>query len=317
MTLTHLRSRVRLECGVMRALPALFVAFALIGTADAEAKRIYQYRDANGILHFTDRKPQDATAEIKETIVKVDRQPIVDLVTSDVGTTRKLGFRNRLGGPVELELAFGTLENMVTEPESPIRVVLPPQRETDVASLRAAEAGKTARYSLGYKAVPGDPAAKPRLDYGYGVPLPRESGWEIHQGFGGGFSHKDPQSFHAVDFAVDEGTPVLAARSGVVMQVEEDFDGAGLDTEKFAARANNVRIVHDDGTMAVYAHLQLEGITVGVGQYVREGQKVGLSGNTGFSSGPHLHFAIQVNAGLELKSIPFRFVDLDIPQPAP
>ena len=130
MTLTHLRSRVRLECGVMRALPALFVAFALIGTADAEAKRIYQYRDANGILHFTDRKPQDATAEIKETIVKVDRQPIVDLVTSDVGTTRKLGFRNRLGGPVELELAFGTLENMVTEPESPIRVVLPPHLRT-------------------------------------------------------------------------------------------------------------------------------------------------------------------------------------------
>lgn len=299
-----------------RTLLACLVAFGC-AAPPAHAKRIYQYRDDNGILHFTDRKPAGDVPELEETIVKVERQPIVDLVTSDAGMSRKLSFRNRLGGPVELELAFGTLENMRTEPQSPVRVVLPAQQETAVASLRAAEPGKTSRYSVGYKAVPGDPRAVPRLDYGYAVPLAPGSGFEIHQGFGGRFSHHDPQSFHAVDLAVDEGTPVLAARAGTVMQIEEDFDGAGLDAEKFGARANHVRIVHDDGTMSVYAHLKLESVVVGVGQYVSEGQKIGLSGNTGFSSGPHLHFAIQVNAGLELKTVPFRFADLDLPPPPP
>lgn len=298
----------------MRAL-SLALALFVLDAGIADAKRIYQYRDEAGVLHFTDRKPADAVADVTETVVKVERQQIVDLMTSDVGMVRQLSFRNRLAGPVELELAFGTLENMVTEPQSPVRVVLAPQRETAVASLRAEQPGKTSRYSVGYRAVPGDPGAKPRLDYGYGIPLPLDSGFEIHQGFGGRFSHKDPQSFHAVDLAVDEGTPVLAARTGVVMQIEEDFEGAGLDAEKFAARANHVRILHDDGSMAVYAHLKLESVVVGVGQYVREGQKIGLSGNTGFSSGPHLHFAVQVNAGLELRTVPFRFADLDIPPP--
>ena len=301
----------------MRPTLALAFTLALCGALPqraADAKRIYQYRDEQGVLHFTDRKPADPAVDVRETIVKVDRQPLVDLVTSDADNTRLLAFRNRLAGPVELELSFGALENMVSEPAAPLRVVLPAQRETRVASLRAAEPGVTARYSLSYRAVPGDPAAQPRLDYAYGVPLAPDSGYEVHQGFGGGFSHSDPQSFHAVDLAVDEGTPVLAARAGVVMQIEEDFDGAGLDAEKFAARANHVRIVHEDGTMAVYAHLKLESVVVGVGQYVREGQKIGLSGNTGFSSGPHLHFAVQVNSGLELRTIPFRFVDLAIPQ---
>jgi len=92
----------------------------------------------------------------------------------------------------------------------------------------------------------------------------------------------------------------------VVMQVESDFDKAGLDLEKYGGRANYVRILHDDGTMGLYAHLRPEGVLVRVGQRVRQGQQIGLSGNTGFTSGPHLHFAVQVNRGMNLLSIPFR-----------
>ena len=99
---------------------------------------------------------------------------------------------------------------------------------------------------------------------------------------------------------------MLAARGGVVMQVESDFDKAGLDREKYVERANVIRIVHDDGSMAIYAHLRLDGALVRPGERVDAGQRIGYSGNTGYSGGPHLHFAVLVNRGMDLESIPFR-----------
>ena len=90
------------------------------------------------------------------------------------------------------------------------------------------------------------------------------------------------------------------------MQVENDFAKAGLNRERYGGRANFIRILHEDGTMALYAHLREEGALVRVGQRVRGGQQIGLSGNTGFTTGPHLHFVIQVNRGMKLESLPFR-----------
>ena len=58
--------------------------------------------------------------------------------------------------------------------------------------------------------------------------------------------------------------------------------------------------------MALYAHLQANGAVAQLGQRVRTGQHIGWSGNTGFSTGPHLHFAVQVNRGMRLVSIPFQ-----------
>jgi len=95
----------------------------------------------------------------------------------------------------------------------------------------------------------------------------------------------------------------------VVMTVDNDYFGAGLDMAKYAERANNIRIVHADGTMAVYAHLALESARVHVGDRARAGQTIALSGDTGYTSGPHLHFCVQRNADMDLVSIPFRFAD--------
>ena len=91
------------------------------------------------------------------------------------------------------------------------------------------------------------------------------------------------------------------------MDVEEDFNRGGADMDKFGDKANHVRILHDDGTMALYAHLDLASVSVRPGGRVRAGQLIARSGNTGFSSGPHLHFAVQQNIGMKLVSVPFKF----------
>jgi len=126
----------------------------------------------------------------------------------------------------------------------------------------------------------------------------------ISQGWGGEFSHTGEQSKHAIDIGMPVGSPVYAARDGVVMTVEQDFFRSGANAS-LAHKANVVRVVHDDGTMAVYAHLQRDGIKVRPGDRVMKGEHIAASGNTGYSTGPHLHFVVQRNVQGHLESIPY------------
>jgi murein DD-endopeptidase MepM/ murein hydrolase activator NlpD len=139
----------------------------------------------------------------------------------------------------------------------------------------------------------------------------------ISQGFLGGRTHTTPDSEYAIDIVMPVGTEIHAVRSGTVMDVEEDFNRAGTNLEKFGDKANRVLILHEDGTMALYAHLDLASVVVRPGARVRAGQKIARSGNTGFSSGPHLHLAIQQNTGMKLISVPFKFQTNDGPPKAP
>lgn len=206
---------------------------------------------------------------------------------------------NRLAGPVEVLLSAPKGRRAPAAiPALPARAVLPPYDRRVVTRLQDLHAPP-----LELRMVPGSPNAKPR-DVEYGYPLDTRE-LRITQGWGGHHSHRDAENRHAVDFAIDEGTPVLAARAGTVMDIESGFSSTGRNAAD-AGHANYVRIVHDDGTMALYAHLKTDGVRVGIGQRVRRGDAIGLSGNTGFSAGPHLHFVVQVNRGMTLESIPFR-----------
>ena len=103
------------------------------------------------------------------------------------------------------------------------------------------------------------------------------------------------------------GTAVYAARGGMVFEIAADFYESGTDLSLDGPRANFVRILHEDGTMAVYAHLNWNTIRVRPGDQVERGEYLADSGNTGFSTGPHLHFDVQRNNGRELISVPFEF----------
>lgn len=100
------------------------------------------------------------------------------------------------------------------------------------------------------------------------------------------------------------GTPILASKSGTVLDMRDSYDGHSKNPAD-RAKTNYVRLLHADGTMTLYAHLKTGSGVVGPGQHVKAGQLLALSGNTGYSTGPHLHFAVQRNDGTRLISIPF------------
>ena len=209
---------------------------------------------------------------------------------------------NRLAGPIEVILRPGAGGHVPSDPLLPARASVAAGGSALIARLRPAS-GRSGSLRLSLEGVPGSSNARPR-DIEYLPPLQGRA--RIDQGFGGSFSHDDVQNRHALDFAADIGTPVFAARAGRVMQVEAGFRASGIASRDNRGRANFIRILHDDGSMALYAHLAVDGVLVRVGQDVTAGQRIGLSGNTGFSTGPHLHFAVQVNRGMQLVSIPFR-----------
>ena len=129
-------------------------------------------------------------------------------------------------------------------------------------------------------------------EYRYASPLQPQQNYPIVQGVNGKFSHFGASKY-ALDFGANEGTPVLAARGGIVIDTKSNGTKGG-PTPDFAKHANYVAILHDDGTTGEYYHLKYEGVVVKREQRITQGQLLGYTGNTGFSSLPHLHFGVYV-----------------------
>jgi len=222
----------------------------------------------------------------------------------DRGSHHEAWVDNGLPGPVQAQLRLHVGDNVRMVPAPPARAVVPAWGSAVVARIYRSDPRRPASFDLALEHLPGDPAARPH-DVVYRLPF-EHGRVRVDQGYGGRFSHADAENRHAVDFALPEGTPVLAAREGVVLDVEAGHSAGGPDYARYRDRANYVRILHPDGSMAAYAHLQAGGVLVRPGERVRAGQRIGLSGNTGYSTAPHLHFVVQVNRGMRLESVPFR-----------
>ncbi|HSC15181.1 MAG TPA: peptidoglycan DD-metalloendopeptidase family protein [Gammaproteobacteria bacterium] len=139
-----------------------------------------------------------------------------------------------------------------------------------------------------------------RLPYGDDVSFP------IIQGYDAKLSHRGAERF-TLDFGMPVGTPVHAARDGVVVLVEDSHD-TGCAREQCGRFANFVVVLHADGTTGEYFHLARGSVRVRRGERVARGQWLALSGNTGFSTAPHLHFGVyRTGRDLTTESLAVRF----------
>jgi murein DD-endopeptidase MepM/ murein hydrolase activator NlpD len=131
-------------------------------------------------------------------------------------------------------------------------------------------------------------AIKEDTSFVYQLPFAPGKAYRMVQGYFGSFTHKRRM---ALDFKMKDGTPVHAVRGGVVVRVRDTGSKGGLKAS-YRPHGNFIAILHTDSTRAIYWHLQKDGALVNVGDTVKTGQLIGLSGHTGYSAFPHLHFMV-------------------------
>jgi murein DD-endopeptidase MepM/ murein hydrolase activator NlpD len=285
------------------------VAAVLLQTSGiTAAQALYKYQDANGEWVFTDRRPpEEQSAEILD-LPTGRTTPTVTVTTSLSGRQVRLNAHNDYVVPVEVVLALDHLTNLeLPRPDQSMRWVVGPQSDLVLLSLDAVDDNIAPEAEFRFLWIPGDPDAQHDADYLYRAPFAVARDYPITQAFPVGITHLTPDSYYAVDVAMPIGTDIYAARGGIVFEVASTNYRGGTDPEKDMASANLVRIMHDDGSHAVYAHLNWNSIRVRPGDRVERGQYIADSGNTGFSSGPHLHFVVMVNRGMRMVSVPVFF----------
>ncbi len=221
-----------------------------------------------------------------------DSQPVFDV-------------RNKYNGPIEFELTADEFINMKSEPALPIRKLIPAKTTVHLCQLMQISANESWSYTYSSRYVLGKPNARHLTGKPYGLPFGEVKQYVISQAYEGKRSHQTPATKYAIDIDMPEGSNVFAMRSGHVMEITRER----LNENKKSVPALQIRILHQDGTMGLYAHLKEGSITVRERQRVQRGQLIAASGPSYKEKvKPHLHFAVQRNAGMQLESIPFQLL---------
>ncbi|MBT8079664.1 MAG: M23 family metallopeptidase [Gammaproteobacteria bacterium] len=290
----------------------LVVAALLLSAAQAPAQSMYKYRGENGEWIYTDRKPDDGSPSEILALPQGAQVPEVRVTHRVVDRQIRFTAHNEYHAPVELVIELQRLINAEAPGDDGLlAAVVPARGRLEVLRLNAIDDSAPPDVELRIAWLHGDPDAVHSPTQPYRAPFAAAREFRITQAYPVNVTHTSADSLHAVDIAMPIGTDVYAARAGTVFDVSSTNFRGGLDTSRLGARANVVRILHEDGTYAVYAHLNWNSIRVRPGDTVRRGEYIADSGNTGFSTGPHLHFAVLRNSGLNLESVPVEFAGLN------
>lgn len=204
-------------------------------------------------------------------------------------------------GPATLTVTIEpSLSNLKADIDLPYTAAVKPGF-LPLFSLRIFRRGMPHKSSYSFRYRLGDWRAKPDGTI-YSLPFSPGEEFLILQGSNSSYSHNGSLAW-SVDWDMPEGTEVHAARGGVVVSTEARYTIGAPDRSLFT-KANHILIQHSDGTIGEYYHLKPGGVAVKTGQVVSEGELIGYSGNTGFSTQPHLHFHVSIPVdGKETQSV--------------
>jgi murein DD-endopeptidase MepM/ murein hydrolase activator NlpD len=271
------------------------------------ADELYKYRDANGNLVYSDRKPDSGTATVESLAVGLEsKAPRIEVHAVSSEDKWQLVATNECQCVVEFGGQIIEAHNLnVAEGQKFHRVLAPRSQQTLLEVAHPPGNGAPAA-RLAWRGILGEPGAQHNPAMPYRAPFALGASYKVSQAYPSRFTHTTTADQYAVDFVLPDGTPVDAAREGTVINVRHDRY-LGAPTPEMMDQANMVEILHDDGTIAIYAHLHWDSVRVQPGQHVRRGEYIANSGNTGFSTGAHLHFAVIRNSGMSAESLPVQF----------
>lgn len=214
-----------------------------------------------------------------------DDKPLDIVVEESKDSVNFLALNHRL---YPQTVALQIMTKGVEAPALPDYFVVPPGAKPIKLFAIAIPKGKAWSYRYGYRLSMGNVEAKHNDEIVYQLPFPQGTTYMLSQGYNGKVSH---QNINALDFTMEEGDTITAARDGIVVRVKAN-ESRGCPAPRCAEFANYVTVLHDDDTMAEYVHFKQNGVLVAVGEQVMAGTPIGLAGATGQASGPHLHFIV-------------------------